>query len=221
MIPSYRIFRLYPKQVLFATLLSGLRASLIWMLTLLIPFFLVHNLHHSYRYIGHLMLASSLSSVVGSFIILRYTSPHQARKILHFVIVLSLPCLWLFGISITLNIHVMKSLILLGFIAGAIAVLVIRTIFGFFPSSTRLSSVSLCYSYGHTLVSGGILFAILLITELTHLIWRDVSINLIFLYATIFCISTLSAILLWLARHIRHFNNYLNLIKHIQSKHLI
>jgi len=218
MIPFYKIFTMFRGQVLFAILLSGLRASLAWLLLLLIPFILSHKLHCSYRYIGHLMLLSTLSSIVSSFLLLRYVKTRHSRAILPPVLIINILALWLFGLSISYNHHIAASLVILGLIAGVVAVLVVRILTGFFPSSTRLSSVTLCYNFGHTIVSGGILLLIVLLTALTHsLILPDIDANTIFLYATISTFSILTVIVLFLSRKVKYFTDYMLPNKYVKT----
>ena len=215
MIPSYKLFNMFRQQVIFATLLTGLRACLAWLLILLIPIFLAQNLHINYRYIGHLMLLASLSSVVGSFLVLRFTSTKIARKILPFALVAVIPCLWLFAVSISFNNYIISSLILLGLVTGVIAVLVIRIIFGLFPSTSRLSSSTLCYNFGHTLVSGGVLLMIIFTTEILHrLCLNTYPISIIFLYVTVVYISILSVFTIWQSKQLKYFGDYIHRLAH-------
>lgn len=209
MTPFYKIFVHYRLQIIFATLFSGIRATLTWLLLLLIPLFLSHKFHNNYRYIGNLMLMTSISSIIGSFFVLRFTKIIHAKKILPPTLIINLFALWFFEISLNYNLAIETSLIILGLVSGVITVLALRIINGFFPSSIRLSAVTLCYNFGHTLISGGILFIILLITEIIHLLLiPQIEFNSLFLQITVIIFSILTITVLVLSRYIRHLTNY-------------
>lgn len=159
--PSWLIYRLYPRQMLFTSLLSGFRSSFGWLVLLLIPLVFYSRSNSNHIYVGHLMLYSAVGSLFSSFVIFHWVKISYSRIVLRYFIIAAIVALIGFAVAVSHNFYIGGSLLIVGIVSGGTAVLNMQVAFSCYPDSVRLSALSISYNWGHTIISGLILLLIL------------------------------------------------------------
>lgn len=219
MVPSWLICAMYPRQIFFTSLLGGFRSSFGWLLILLIPLIFYTQFHYDHIYVGHLLLIASLGSVISSFLVLRYVSIYNARLFLPYSIVVTIPALLFFANSVSHEHMIGLSLLVIGCISGALAVLNMQVSFSMYSAATRLSSLSMSYNLGHTMISGLVLLIILSASELLNRFWLvKYPFSWWLLYITVTCLIILGIFLLIMSIKTKKYQIYTELLYLMQYK---
>ena len=219
MLPSWMICVIYPWQMLFTSLLSGLRACLGWFLVFIVPLFFLKSFNFNYLYIGHLLLFSSVGSIISSFLVFRYVTLEYSRIILPYLILITVPVLVFFIYTLWFNFLLQLSLLFIGIISGALAVLNMQVSFSIYSPLVRLSTISVSYNIGHTLVSG---FFLLIISSLSAFLeysysgWQHFEWWLLYLASGILILMSL--VLFYLAIKLRKLKYYPELLHFIHNQ---
>lgn len=216
--PSWLIYRMYPRQMLFTSLLSGFRSSFGWLVLLLIPLVFYNQSSFNHLYVGHLMLYSAIGSIISSFMVVRLVKIGNSRLVLRYFIVMAIMVLVGFALMVSHRFHIGSSLFVVGIISGGMAVLNMQVAFSCYPDSARLSALSISYNLGHTIISGMIL---LLILSLSTIFYHFVAINRPFhwwlLYNTSIVLILMGILVLIVEARTRKIRCYTELLNFIHQ----